>query len=185
MDPRDAISKILSSVEGAVDAVVMDDRITDAIRGEEDSVRSSTGVDVINEAFNQAVGRDVRICIFCDRDIADHDGSAMTLEDLDGNVLGRTLSHEEVQEYRSRPDVIFVSDDFVMFTDVIPSGGERFVMKPMGFPVLGEADGCRDVVMCSPAPSSDAMLKRYYGRDPAEDIATLIVGYDHLKSISP
>lgn len=185
MDPQDAIRIILNEAEGALDAIAMDDIISRTIRDEEESIKSMTGVEVVNEAYREAFSRDVRICMFCDRRMATHDDSTMVLEDLEGNVLGMTLNEEMVPEYQGRSDVVWVSDDFIIFPYVEPRGGERFILKPMKFPVLSEKEGYYDVVMCSPAPSSDVRLKKYYNKSLNEETATLIVGYNHLNRTIP
>ena len=178
MDPTGVISKIINDVEGAVDAKLMDDNIARAILDEEATVRSTVGVDVVNRAFQEVFKRKVKICVFCDRKISTHDDSTLTLEDPDGNVLGRILSKRMIQEYKDRTDVIWVSDDFVMFPNIVPTGKEQFILHPMTFPVIDENDGCKDVVLCSPAPSSDIILKKYFGVSLMADLATMVVGYD-------
>lgn len=178
MEVGAAISKILGEVEGAVDAVVFDDDIAAIIKREEETVRSQVGVDVINRAYEETYKRKVRICIFCDRKISTHDDSSLTLEDPEGNVLGMILPPSKISEYQDRSDVIWVSDDFIMFPDIPPMGGERFVLHPMGFSTLKKEDGCYDVVMSSPAPSSDILIKKHYGVSLKEDLATMIVGYN-------
>lgn len=178
MDPKDAIVKILREVEGALHAEIMDECITKTIRDEEESVRSMTGADVINKAYHHASACEVRICIFCDRSITTHEDSSMTLEDLEGNVLGMILKGDDIDKYKDRSDVLWVSDDFIMFPNIEPKGGERFILQPIPFPTLTEEDGCKDVVLSSPAPSSDLLLKKYFGRDVQEKTATLVLGYN-------
>ena len=180
MDPTDVMSKIINDVEGAIDAKLMDDNISGAILDEEATVKSTVGVDVVNRAFQEVFKREVRICLFCDRKISNHDDSTLTLEDPEGNVLGRILSKKMIPEYKDRTDVIWVSDDFVMFTDIAPTGKEVFILHPMSFPALNEEHGCKDVVICSPAPSSDIILKKYYGVDLRADLATMLLGYDSI-----
>ena len=180
MDPAGVISKIVSDVEGAVDAKLMDENIARAVLDEEATVRSTVGVDVVNRAFQEVFKREIRICVFCDRKISTHDDSTLTLEDPSGNVLGRILSKRMIAEYKDRTDVIWVSDDFVMFPNVEPTGKEVFILHPMSFPLINENDGCKDVVLCSPAPSSDIILKKYYGVDLRADLATMVLGYDSV-----
>lgn len=185
MDPGDTVEKILNDVVGVLHAEIMNDDLTDIINTEEGTVTSMVGAKVINEAFHLVATRDVRICMFCDNRIVEHDKSTMTLEDDEGNVLGMILQSNAIDEYKDRTDVLWVSDDFIMFPNVEPKGGEKFILKPMSFPYLTEDDGCFDIVMASPAPSSDMLLKKYFGRSSFESTSTLVVGYNHRKSINP
>jgi len=178
MDAHAAISKILSEVEGAVDAVVFDENLADRIRDEEETVKSMAGPDVINKAYTETYNRSVKICVFCDRKISTHDGSSLTLEDPEGHIMGMTLTKSMIEEYKDRQDVLWISDDFIMFPEVPARGGERFILHPMKFPILDEKDGCYDVVVASPAPSSDIIIKRHYGVSLKEDLATMIVGFN-------
>jgi len=180
MQPSDVISKILHDVEGAVDAKLMDEYIARAVLDEEATVKSTVGVDVVNRAFQEVFKRKVRICLFCDRKISTHDDSTLTLEDPLGNIMGMILPKHMIEEYSKRTDVIWVSEDFVMFPHVESTGKEMFILHPMKFPAIDEDDGCKNVVLCSPAPSSDIILKKYYKVDLKSDLSTLVVGYDPI-----
>jgi len=178
MDTQAAICKIMNEVEGVASIVVFEDPIADRIRDEEETVRSVAGPDVINMAFTETYSREVRLCMFCERSISKQETSTLTLEDREGNILGMILTKSMIPEYQGREDIIWVSEDFIMFPGVVPTGDERFILKPMSFPVLNENDGCYDVVMSSPAPSSDILIKRHYGVSLNEELSTVIVGFN-------
>ena len=178
MDPQDAVIEKLKCTHGIVHAIQMDSDISNTIAAEEESVRSMTGIDVVNKAYRMAMEKDVRICIFCDKTLPREETSTMLLEDSLGNVMGAMLPPCKIHEYKDRSDVIWVSDDFIIFPEVQGVGKERFVLLPMHYDGLDEDDGCCDVVMCSPAPSSDAILKRYYGRNVSEKTSTLVIAYN-------
>jgi hypothetical protein len=177
MNAQTAICKI-REVDGVTDVVIFEDGIADRIRDEEETVRSVAGPDVVNMAYTETYRREVRLCLFCDRRIMRYEESSMTLEDRDGNVLGMILTESMISEYKDRADVLWVSEDFIMFPDIAPTGGERFILKPMRFPVLDESDGFYDAVLSSPAPSSDVLIQRHYGVSLKEELATLIVGFN-------
>jgi len=186
MDAQAAICKIMNEVEGVANVVVLEDKIADRVRDEEETVKSISGPDVINMAFTETYRREIRLCMFCDQRIPRHmdtslllEDSMLTLEDPSGTVLGMILTKSMIPKYKDRTDIIWVSDDFIMFPHVVPTGEERFFLKPMKFPVLNEDDGCYDVVMSSPAPSSDILIKRHYGVSLNAELSTLIVGFNH------
>jgi hypothetical protein len=157
---------------------VFDDAIADKIKEEEESVRSVSGMEVINEAFNETYSRDVRLCIFCRRHIEELEESVLAFEDHEGNTLGMVLPSSMIPEYEGRTDIIWVSRDFIMFPGIPSTGTERFILKPMRFTHLNERCGCFDAVMSSPAPSSDILIKKHYGVSLAEELSTLIIGFN-------
>jgi len=178
VNDQSAILEKLTCTQGIVHAIQMDQDISNLIAAEEESVRSMTGIDVVNKAYKMAMDKDVRICIFCDKTLPREETSTMLLEDSVGNVMGAMLPPCKIHEYKDRKDVIWVSEDFIIFPEVQGVGKERFVLLPMHYDGLDEKDGCCDVVMCSPAPSSDAILKRYYGRNVSEKTSTLVIAYN-------
>ena len=53
-------------------------------------------------------------------------------------------------------------------------------MPPVSFPELNEGNGCKDVVSCSPAPTSDKMIKVYYGLVDNPKLASVLVAFNRL-----
>ena len=72
------------------------------------------------------------------------------------------------------------SDGFVVFLDVVPSEGSReaFIMPPVSFPELNPDNGCKNVVSCSPAPTSDKMIRESRGLPDDAKLASILVAYD-------
>ncbi|MBR4216450.1 MAG: hypothetical protein IKR87_01815, partial [Candidatus Methanomethylophilaceae archaeon] len=83
-------------------------------------------------------------------------------------------------KYTSREDVVWLSDGFVLFPTVAASGGEQFVMPPVSFPELNESNGCKDVISCSPAPTSDLMIKTHYGLVDNPKLASVLVAFNRM-----
>ena len=167
----------LGDMEGIVSAVPMDDDIIEIIAEEECSVTSMTGIEVVNQAYKDVMTRNNKICIFCSGTLPREETSTMLLEDEEGHVMGAMLPPSKIPEYQGRNDVVWVSEDFIIFPNVQGVGKEKFVLLPMKFDAL-DIPECKDVIMCSPAPSSDAILKRYFGRSVSEKTSTLIIGYN-------
>ena len=85
-------------------------------------------------------------------------------------------------KFRDDEDIMFLSDDFVIFKDVLNNynlekGNEYFVLPPVPFPELDpfKLDG---VVSSSPSTKSDEYLKNKYSYGDDSSIATIIVSFN-------
>ena len=54
-------------------------------------------------------------------------------------------------------------------------------MPPVSFPELNPSNGCRDVISCSPAPTCDLMIRKYYGMEDNPKLASVLVAFNRLK----
>ena len=104
----------------------------------------------------------------------------MKLECSDGQCLGVEVFPDTQDQYLDKEGCLMVSDGFVVFTDIRPSEGstECFVMPPVSFPELNPGNGCYDVVSCSPAPTSDVMIREWRGLPDDGRLASILVGYN-------
>ena len=85
-----------------------------------------------------------------------------------------------MKKYENRDDVVFLSDGFVLFPKVKATGGETFIMPPVSFPELNESNGCKDVISCSPAPTSDLKIRSYYGLEDDSRLASVLVAFNRI-----
>ena len=94
--------------------------------------------------------------------------------------LGVEVFPDTQDQYLGRDGCLMVSDGFVVFTDIRPTEGstECFVMPPVSFPELNPGNGCYDVVSCSPAPTSDVMIREWRGLPDDGRLASILVGYN-------
>ena len=53
-------------------------------------------------------------------------------------------------------------------------------MPPVSFPELNESNGCKDVISCSPAPTSDRMMRLYYGLEDDSRYASVLVAFNRM-----
>ncbi|MCQ2056384.1 MAG: hypothetical protein MJY64_02835 [archaeon] len=179
----DRALEIIRGLEGVIDAFYLDRDILERVKVEESVVRAAGEVSVINEGVNQALERERVICIIKDPRFRPPPEPTVILKSTDGQVMGIEVFPETSGEYAERGDAIFVSDGFVMFPSVMPSNGqtENFVMPPIPFPELNEAGGFRDVISCSPSPTSDDMIRRWHGLEPNGKYASILVAYNTSK----
>lgn len=179
MDVVDRVLGYVKTVTGVLDAFVMDDGTSKAVLEIERSVRTQTNSDYKNLGYEEAIKRQFRICIFYDDTYIFGKRSILKLISADGTVMGTNLVPEEIELYRGRDDVIWVSEDFIMFTNVVGNGEESFVLLPFPIEEIEEAvPGSRSVIGTSPTMSSDTELKRIFRKPMVRGIYTMIVAFD-------
>ena len=169
---------IIKEMTGVLNAFYLDSKILGDLRTEESSVKGSMSTSVVNEGFAEALMRERTICIVKDKTFRPPPEPTVILRGNDGAVLGVEVFPWTSHLYEERTDVIWMGDAFVVFPHVPVVGGEAFVMPPVSFPELNEGNGCTDVISCSPAPTSDVMIKKYYGLVDDPKLATILVAFN-------
>ncbi len=169
----------LKTVTGVLDAFEMDDDISSLILEIERSVRTRNDDNYKNIGYDVAMERKHRICVFYDDTYIFGFRSILKLMDSEGTVLGTNLRPDEIEEYRQRDDVIWVSEDFVVFPYIQGKGEESFVLLPFPIKEIEESvPGTISVIGTSPTTSSDDALKKRFGRPIEKGVYTLVVGFD-------
>lgn len=174
--------EIIKKMNGVVDAFYLDSLILKRIGEEERTVRAVGSIDVINEGFNRALKREKVICIIKDPRFRPPPEPTVKLMSDDGKVMGVEVFPETSKEFSSRDDVVWLSDNFVVFPGILPDkrSKEIFVMPPVPFPELNESNGCKDVVSCSPAPTCDKMIREWHGLEDNSKLASVLVAFNRI-----
>jgi len=173
--------EIIRGIRGVRYAFYLDDEILEKVKQEEATVRSSMGgISVDNQGFLQALERDSVICLVKDPRFRPPPEPTVILEGKNGNRLGEEVFSFTMKNYQNRDDVIWMGDGFVCFLGVDAGGGETFVMPPVSFPELNESNGCKDVISCSPAPTSDRMMRLYHGLEDDSRLASVLVAFNRI-----
>lgn len=179
--PGDKQLEIIRGLRGVVHAFYLDRTILEQLKEEEAKVRAMGNIEVVNEGFNQALLRENVICIVKDPRFRPPPEPTVVLESGDGNILGEEVFPFTMKKYENREDVVWLSDGFVMFPTVKADGGEQFIMPPVSFPELNESNGCKDVISCSPAPTCDLMIRKYYGLVDNPKLASVLVAFNRIQ----
>ena len=175
---QNVISYLLT-VDGVLDAYEMDDDVSGAIHDVERSVRTRIDSDYKNVGYDIAMERKHRICVFYDDTYIFGKRSILKLMAADGTIMGTNLSPDEIPEYKKRDDVLWVSEDFVVFPDVVGKGEEAFVLYPFEIREIEEnVPGTSLAIGTSPTMSSDEVLKHRYGKPMVRGIYTMIIAFD-------
>ncbi|MBQ7701652.1 MAG: hypothetical protein IJT54_04535 [Candidatus Methanomethylophilaceae archaeon] len=174
---------ILKGLRGVVDAFYLDDAILEKVRKEEATVMAIGSIDVINEGFNEALKRDKVACIVKDPRFRLPPEPTVLLKAEDGTLMGMEVFPETAEPYKDKDNILWLSDGFIIFTDVMPNPGQSqaFIMPPIPFPELNESNGCYDVISCSPAPTCDKMIREWHGMDDNKRLASVLVAFNVKK----
>lgn len=173
--------EIIKGMKGVREAFYLDAEIMKRVKAEEETVTSpSTGTAVKNLGVEEALKREKVICIIKDPRFRPPPEPTVILKCSDGQILGVEVFPNTQDQYIGKEGCLMVSDGFVVFYNVTPSEGstESFIMPPVSFPELNESNGCKNVVSCSPAPSSDKMIREYMGLPDDSKLASILVAYD-------
>ena len=183
------IIKFLESLDGVLNAYQLDpENILKIIDIE--SKRKKELIPVFNRAIQECFKRDVTIVIFKKGYFRPPQSPTMLLI-FDGEILGHDIFTDEDKDRFSRDeDVRFLSDDFIIFEDVLHNhnlekGNEYLLFPPVPFPELDDFKGICDVVSSSPSTESDEYLKEEFGFKKDSSLATIFVSFnfsDDLKN---
>ena len=169
----------LRTVEGIIDVFEMDDDVSNNIWNIERSVRTTIRNEYKNIGFDIAMECKHRMCVFYDDTYLFGKRSIVKLMSSDGTIMGTSLHPDEIESYKDRDDVIWISDDFIVFPNIVGKGEESFVLYPIDIPEICEnVPGCCKAIGTSPTMSSDMELKKVYHKPNTTGIYTMVIAFD-------
>ena len=163
MDLGQFIEKLSSEI-GVVRVEVLPDGLMDEIVTEESTVEAAGGMKVVNTGLDDCLKRDIRLCVFTDPDFIMPDCPTMNMLDADGNVIGHDLPQSMLEEYCQRDDVMFLSDDFIIYSNADICGDASMVMLPIRY--RGTDDWIQeewDAVLWYSSSTSSEILSSHFG----------------------
>ncbi|MDD4185104.1 MAG: hypothetical protein PHX75_00460 [Candidatus Methanomethylophilaceae archaeon] len=178
MNVQESVLTDLRSTKGVVTAELMDDEISCEVECSERAIRTQGGLEFRNEGYLEAMRRHVRICIFCTEDFEFPETPSIFYITGDGTVMGHEVMRHEMDAYLARDDLVWVSDNFIMYTERRGSGDEIFVSKAKEYPHIESYPGCTNGIIAIPAGPSDIALKSRYGVENRREIATAVMAFD-------
>lgn len=172
--------QIVRGLRGVKYAFYLDQETLEMLKKEEATVRAMGNIPVDNQGFLQALCRESVICIVKDPRFRPPPEPTVVLMGGNGNILGEEVFPFTMHKYEGRKDIVWMGDGFVCFLGVDAGGSEQFVMPPVSFPELNESNGCKDVISCSPAPTSDKMMRQHYGLEDDSRYASVLVAFNRV-----
>jgi hypothetical protein len=144
----------------------------------EESVKATFGINCSNQGVMDCLARENIIVIIKDFRFRPPPEPTVLLMADDGMIIGKEIFPEQRAQYLDREDVIFLSDEFILFPELKAKGKERFVMPPVSFPEVEKMSGAKNVVSCSPSPPGDMFVRSLHGLPDDPKLASVLVGYD-------
>ena len=166
------------SQPGVVRVEPMDDEISKTVLDIELSTRTQADGDYENLGYKMVMKKDHRVCLFITDEFEMKHHTTLQFVDDENNIIGCMVSEDEMDEFKARDDVIWVSKDFVMFPDKIGESNGRFVLYPFECKEMDAATGCCDSIASSPALPSDTAMKQRWSIPNDKRIFSLVIGFD-------
>ena len=105
----------------------MDDGLSKEVESIENNIGTRVNTDYKNVGYYVAMQRKHRIAVMYKDGFPYNSLSTLKLIG-GGQIIGTTLKPEEIPEYKKRDDVMWISEDFVVFPNIRGSGEETFVL---------------------------------------------------------
>ena len=132
----------------------------------------------MNQGLEECLTRQHVICIIKNKSFRPPPEPTVLLVTGDGVRLGEEVLPGDRKRFENRPEVVFLSEDFVVYTDRMGTEREYFLMPPVSFPEVAAIEGVSNVVSCSPSPPSDMKLREVHGVDDDPKLASILIGFD-------
>lgn len=176
-DESDLI-EALTALDGVIAAEQLDDEAMKVVTGIETSIRTvSGGMRIENRGILDCAGMSRNYVLFCGSGFPRPEQVTMEMVDDAGEVVGHDVPPCMVDAFRSRDDVIWMSDGFVLYPGLVCDRDVRMVMLSSRMKVSGPL-GEFDVRSFYPSASSVEYLLGLFGREPDRSVAAVILGVD-------
>lgn len=148
-----------------------------------ESFRKDDIIPVINDGLNECLNREFCLVMFKTSEFRIPPEPTVILKTDTGRILGQeVISNEDRENYKHRNDVIFLSNNFILFKpDNIMSRDikekQQFILPPIPFSELNDVNEIFDVVSGTPSTKGDEYIKNSYGYPQDPEIATILIGF--------
>jgi len=178
MSSLDSAVDIIRGMRGTLKVFPLDVETRDGILKVERCVKSQMGMEVKNEGVEQCMQRRHVLCILKNTQFRPPPEPTVQLRADTDTVVGTEVIPGDKGKYDGKDNIMWLSEDFVIFMDVKPKQKEYFFMPPVSFPELEAIPGITGIVSCSPSPLSDLVVKNRYKIEDDPKNATIFVGFD-------
>jgi len=144
----------------------------------EDSIRGTLGIKCANKGVEECLKREHVVVVIKDSRFRPPPDPTVLLVDYDGQILGMEIFPHQRKQFEGREDVLFLSQDFIVFADRKARRGECFLMPPVAFPELEEMPNTRNVISCSPSPLGDMFVRGVHDLVDDPKLASILIGWD-------
>lgn len=176
MTTPEGIAEILKRHDGVV-RVEIPDRVFLCTLVEDDMcVDTSFGMMIENKAIKACLSCDFVLCVYANMSFEKSENTVMVMQDSKGNVFGHDIPRSQIKDYEGREDVIWLSDDFILYPNADVGEDTMLVMLPQKYERFTQDDGVSEALIFYPAVTTDSLIREKYGYPNDNDIATLLMG---------
>jgi hypothetical protein len=176
------ISKLMAK-PGVVRVEILDAETIAGVVDEEDSVRVFSGsMELQSVGLGKCVCKDVVAVVFCDSSFPRPDVVTIEIVDDYGTLMAQDVPPSLISSISKLDNVLWLSETFVLYTDLISSSKPHMVMKASPFP--GPKDfGTEQPWVFYPSVSTADYLNRRFGVDASSGLSTVILGVDGVEGL--
>jgi len=180
------IIKRLSEMKGTVHAFRLDDNCREKILEIEKNIKAAMLIPCINMGVEECLKRQYVFAIIKNKDFRPPPEPTVVLYSDDGTILGEEILPYKKKQFleENKEEIIWLSEEFVMYPERKGRAMEFFVMPPVSFPEISEM-GMKNVVSCSPSAPSDMMLREMHGYKDDPKLASILIGFDSEEPLEP
>jgi len=174
------IVEMLQKMRGSVYVFPLNNECRTKIWDIEKDIKAALGIPVINAGVEECLKRDHVICIIKNRAFRPPPEATVLLVSDDATILGEEVLPHRKKEFleKNKEEVVWLSEEFVMYPERTGNLKEMFVMPPVSFPEVEQYEGVTDVVSCSPSAPSDMMLRQMHGYEDDPRLASILIGFN-------
>ncbi|MDH7508871.1 MAG: hypothetical protein QHH00_05680 [Methanomassiliicoccales archaeon] len=177
------VERKIRGIPGVVDMVFLDNEFKENIIALEKKAEENGAVGglmpFVNKGVWEALNRDVSFIMIINKVSIPEVASDHTiyLVDQKGQILGEYVSKDRLAKLKDREDVCFLSDDFVLYSDIEIVGEPYFLIPEIEFHGLDGIEGITRVTSGSISTLSDFFVRYAKGYLESKHW-THLVGFD-------
>ncbi|MFA6805465.1 MAG: hypothetical protein WCQ23_05240 [Candidatus Methanomethylophilaceae archaeon] len=175
------ITDTLADLNGVSAFCYLDNETFQEIKRSEEGVVASGGMVYENRALDDCYLKDVLMCIFCKGLVEEQKEISMVMMDDFGNITGNDVPPCLRSEYQGRKDLIWISDNFVIYTRAKQLSESRIVLLSRKFYALESVEGVSDPICFYPNVTSDRILKERFMDTYDPQMCTMIIGFNYSR----
>ncbi|MDD1766967.1 MAG: hypothetical protein LUQ27_00170 [Methanomassiliicoccales archaeon] len=144
----------------------------------ERGVKATLDIEVRNTGLDECLGREDVVGIIKDKTFRPPPEPTVLLMGDNGVVLGEEILTGQREKFEGKSDLLFLSDDFVVYTNRKGAKHEYFLMPPISFPEIEKIRGVKNVVSCSPTALGDVLVRTSHDLEDNPRLASVLIGFD-------
>lgn len=191
MSVKSELIELLKTDEAVMIAELMSEEMKKKVL-EHEMKRLEELVPFINEGMKDAFEEEDAIVVILDNTVEkelegpsyeeDEEEAGLVLKSESGQILGETITdEEELEELRDDPNVYFLSENFVTYSNLTKPGEKQFFVigstKSRFFTDTNPEKLVSSLTVAIPSTNTDHYIKDCFGLPHDEPIGTLIIGF--------